>query len=310
MADYILSVDSSASFSKEELSKHGILMAHLSYTLDGDEHVDKFDHDGQKQAFYDLLNQGHVAQSSRVNPERFVQTWTPALENGQDILHLSLSQKVSGSFESACQAAQMLSEQYDRKIRVLDTKTGCFALTSIALNLIENDIKSIDEAYEYAQKQLDTHNLIFTVGDIRHLYRGGRISHVKAMLGSLLNLKPLLYVSSEGKLSFVMNARGMRQAISLMAQKMLKNATAFTQRAFIAHGGNESFAAMLKEKVQQLFPKLKEIRIDFLTPVLGLHAGPGSLVLCFQGGSRDNVLDESPLKEMIGKVLPRHGKNG
>lgn len=306
MKQFALSVDSSACFTQDEMNEHGILMAHLSYTLDGREYPDKFDNDSQKQAFYDMLEKGHSAQSSKANPESFVQAWTPALEQNKDILHLSLSSKVSGSYESACIAAHQLSQKYSSQIRVIDTLTGCYALTELALDIIEQDQLSFDEAYDYASSRLDHYNLIFTVGDIKYLYKGGRISHIKALIGGLLSLKPILYVSSEGKLTFVMNARGMRQAITLMAKKMKKSATEFTQRAFIAHGGNASFADMLKEKILELFPNLKEIRTDYLTPVLGLHAGPGSLVLCFTGAKRSNVLDESPLKEIMDKVRGIH----
>lgn len=100
----------------------------------------------------------------------------------------------------------------------------------------------------------------------------------------------------------MMNARGMRHAITLMAQKMIKNATEDTQSAYIAHGGNVSLAIMLKNKLIEMFPKLKEVRLDFLTPVLGLHAGPGSLVLCLQGTDRNGVFNENPIKEMIDKA--------
>ena len=306
MKQYALSVDSSACFTQDEMSKYGILMAHLSYTLDGKEYIDKFDNDDQKQAFYDMLEQGHFAQSSKANPESFIEAWTPALEQNKDILHLSLSSKVSGSYESACLAAQQLSEKYSNQIRIVDTLTGCYALTALALDILEHGQLTLDEAYDYASQRLDHYNLIFTVGDIKYLYKGGRISHVKALIGGLLSLKPILYVSSEGKLTFMMNARGMRQAIALMAKKMKKSATEFTQRAFIAHGGNASFAEMLKQKVIELFPNLKEIRTDYLTPVLGLHAGPGSLVLCFTGAGRNNVLDENPIKDIIDKISGKH----
>jgi fatty acid-binding protein DegV len=87
-----------------------------------------------------------------------------------------------------------------------------------------------------------------------------------------------------------------------MVDKMKKNSSDLTQSAYIAHGGNVSLAMSLKAKLLEMFPKLKEVRLDFLTPVLGLHAGPGSLVLCCHGGSRYGVLNESPLKEMMDKV--------
>lgn len=281
-------------------------MAHLSYTLDGELHIDKFADDMERQAFYDKLAAGHSAQSSKANPDSFMTAWTTALEQGYDILHLSLSSRVSGSYESAVLAAEELSARFGRKIRILDTRTGSFALTALALDILDAAPSTVDEAYAFAESRLDNYNLIFTVGDIKFLYKGGRISHIQALLGGLLNLKPILYVNGEGRLTFLMNARGLRQAIMLMVQKMKKNASEWTQRAFIAHGGNIPLAETLKERVLALFPFLREIRLDYLTPVMGLHAGPGSLVLCFYGAHRDSVLDENPLKEMIDKVRGRH----
>lgn len=303
MKNFVISVDSSASFTAEEMEQHQIIMVYLSYTLDGQEYEDKFENDEQKQALYEKLGAGHLAQSSKANPESCRKTWEPVLAQGHNILHLALSSKVSGSYESACLAASELNEKYSAQVKVVDTRTGSFAVTQMAYRIME-ELKdaTLEDAYHYADCIKQEYNLIFTVGDIKYLYRGGRISHIKALLGGLLHLKPILFVNEEGKLTFLMNARGMRQAISLMAQKMKKNATEETQSAYIAHGGNVSLALMLKNKVMELFPKLKEVRVDFLTPVLGLHAGPGSLVLCFKGADRDGVLDENPIKEIIEKV--------
>ena len=146
LRQYVLSADSSACFTKEEVEQHGILMAHLSYTLDGKQYTDKFENDTQKQVFYDMLAQGHSAQSSKVNPDSFINAWTPALEQGRDILHLSLSANVSGSYESACQAADELLRRFDSKIRILDTKTGSYAVTLLAQDLFAAEPMTVDEA--------------------------------------------------------------------------------------------------------------------------------------------------------------------
>ena len=296
-------MDSSASFSEAELNEHGFLMAHLTYSIDGVEYIDAFQNDGEKQAFYDKLAAGQLAQSSKVNPERFKEIWEEPLSQGYDILHLSLSGQVSGSHDSACQAARELCEKYSNRIEVVDTRTGSFAVSALALDLAKiQNTATIDEAKQFALDNLDEYNLIFTVGDIKHLSRGGRISHTKAFVGGLLHLKPVLYVNGEGKLMFIMNARGMKKAISLIVGKMAKSITTHTNAAYIAHGGDIETAKTLKEKLLSLFPNLQNITIDYLTPVLGLHAGPGSLVLSFRGASRDRVLEENPIQDMLDKL--------
>lgn len=294
MSDFIISVDSSACFSIKELEELGILMAHLTYSLDGTVHKDKFENDEQKQEFYDKLASGHLAQSSKVNPSSYNEVWEETLKEGKDILHLSLSSKVSGSYESACHAAKELSKKYGRKIEVVDTKTGSFAITALALDLLEiQKGATIEQAKEFALAVLNDYNLVFTVGDIKHLYRGGRISHMKALVGGLLNLKPILYISEEGKITLVTNARGSKKAINLLVEKMEKNFSKLTDSAYIAHGGDITAALALKKKINEMFPKINDIKIDYLTPVLGLHAGPGSLILCFKGAKRDLMLKEA-----------------
>lgn len=303
MKNFLISVDSSSCFTDRELEEYGFLMAHLSYTLDGQEHVDAFDNDMQKQALYDQLSAGHLAQSSKANPEAFRKAWEAHLRDGANILHLSLSSKVSGSYESACQTARELNEKYSGRVEVVDTGTGSFAITALALELTKlQDTVTIEDAMRTAIESLNEYNLIFTVGDIKYLYRGGRISHIKSILGGLLHLKPMLFINQEGRITFMSNARGMRQALDMLVEKMKRSVTEKTDGAYIAHGGDVTLAERLKEKIAEVFPAIKRITIDYLTPVLGLHAGPGALILCFRGASRDRVLDDSPLKDLVERL--------
>jgi len=275
-------------------------MAHLSYTLDGQEHVDIFESDGQKQAFYDKLSAGSLAQSSKANPEAFIGIWEQPLREGADILHLSLSSKVSGSHESACYAAKDLMEKYGGRIEVVDTGTGSFAVTAIVEELLRlQDNLSVGDAKAFIMERLKEYNLIFSVGDIKYLRRGGRISHIKSLLGGLLHLKPVLFINEEGRITLLANARGMRQALELMLQKMRFSETEHTTFAYIAHGGDAETAERLKNSIQEAFPAIRQFRIDYLTPVLGLHAGPGSLVLCFRGAPRDHMLADKPIRDLI-----------
>jgi DegV family protein with EDD domain len=306
MKNFLISIDSSASFTDAQIAAHELIMVHLSYTLDGLEHIDKFNSDTEKQALYNQLSDGYLAQSSKANPEAFRSAWEKPLSDGMNILHLSLSSKVSGSYESACQTAHELNAKYSGKVEVVDTLTGSFAISALALNLMEiQSTATLEEAKHIALDTLQQYNLIFTVGDIKYLRRGGRISHIKAMLGGLLHLKPVLFISPEGRITLLTNARGMRQAFEFMVEKMKRSANENTNSAYISHGGDIPAAERLQEKIVQTFASIKKATIDYLTPVLGLHAGPGSLVLCFRGAERENMLDESPLKELLEKIRLR-----
>lgn len=303
MKNFVISVDSSASFSNEELDKYGILMVRFSYTLDGREFTDSFENDEQKQALYDKLSRGSMAQSSKATPHSFIETWRQTLIDGYDILHLSLSNQVSGSYESACMAAKELEKEYGRKIAVVDTLTGSFAVTALAMDLMRiQSTATVEEARDFALAGLNEYNLIFTIGDIRHLHRGGRISHVKALLGGLLQLKPILFINEQGRITYLMNARGTRQALNLMAQKVLKSMTAHTDCAYIAHGGDLPLAEKLKEKILELIPRIS-VRIDYLTPALGIHGGPSSLVLSFKGALRSQILQDATGRDKMNTAL-------
>ena len=151
MKNFVISVDSSASFSNEELNKYGILMVRFSYTLDGREFTDSFENDEQKQALYDKLSRGSMAQSSKATPHSFIETWRQTLIDGYDILHLSLSNQVSGSYESACMAAKELEKEYGRRIAVVDTLTGSFAVTALAMDLMRiQSTATVEEARDFA----------------------------------------------------------------------------------------------------------------------------------------------------------------
>lgn len=171
LKNFEISVDSTACFTSEEIEKHHILMVYLSYTLDGQEHEDKFENDEQKQALYDMLNTGHLAQSSKANPENCIKAWEPELAQGHDILHLALSSKVSGSYESACLAAAELNKKYSAQVKVVDTRTGSFAVTLMVYKIMqEHENATLEEAYHYAERIKGEYNLVFTVGDIKFLY--------------------------------------------------------------------------------------------------------------------------------------------
>jgi len=293
MKDYCLSVDSTSPITEKEAKEYEIITTGLTYTLDGEESVDTFRNEKEKVRFYERLRGGAKAQSSKVAPAAFLKNWKPILEKGKKILHLSLSSKVSGSYESACIAANELTEKYPDAVKIVDTATGSFCNSKMAIEAVELQEKnwSIDKIVQKLKAEKEKYNLIFTVDDIGHLHRGGRISHAKAILGSALNLKPVLHVSEAGKLEVVGNLRGLKKAYNFIADKIALNATKETSWAYIAHGGDESNAQLLKAKISEKLDFIKKIDIGLLSPVLGLHAGPGALAVCFKGKNRDLILN-------------------
>jgi len=293
MNTYYLSVDSTTPLTEEQKEKYAIVSTSLTYTVDGIEQKDEFANEAEISTFYEKLRKGHKAQSAKVAPQAFINTWRPLLEAGKKILHLSLSSKVSGTYESACIAEEELRKDFPESIEVVDTKIGSFCNAKMAMEASDLQKKgwSIERVIEWVKKEAEKFNLIFTVDDIGHLHRGGRIGHVSAIIGSVLKLKPVLYVSEAGKLEHVNNARGVKKAMADIIGKIKKNTTEETVWAYIAHGGDETKALMLKEKILGAFETIKQVDIGVLSPVLGLHAGPGSIVVAFKGKQRDMIFN-------------------
>jgi DegV family protein with EDD domain len=292
MKDYILSVDSTTPITEKQKKDYGIISTGLTYTLDGKESVDAFKSENDKSSFYQKLINGAKAQSSKVSPSAFLKNWRPILEKGKNILHLSLSAKVSGSYDSACMAANELMEEYPESIEVVDSTAGSFCVSKMAIEAVELQEKnwSIKKIIEKINVERKKYNLLFTVNDINHLYRGGRISHVKAIIGGALKLKPMIHVTEKGVLGLLGNARGLKKAYTYIVDKIAASTTKETSWAYIAHGGDETHAKVLKELIQEKLAYIKKIDIGVLSPVLGLHAGPGALAVCFKGKDRQEML--------------------
>jgi DegV family protein with EDD domain len=290
MNKFIVSVDSTTLLTNEQKKEHGIISTPLYYTLDGVTKVDEFENENEKIAFYERLRNGGRAKSSMIAPYDFIQKWTPVLKAGHDILHLSISKEVSGCYDSAITAKAELKEKYpDRQIEIWDTTIACFNVSKMAVAAVSMQKKglSMQEVIEKLDREKYQHNLIFTVDDIGHIHRGGRIGHVKALIGSALRLKPILYVSEKAIIEQLGNARGRKKSFDYIVDVINKCKTDKTTWASISHGGDEATAIKLKAAILEKYKQIKDVEIGILSPVLGLHAGPGSFTLSFFGNNRD-----------------------
>ena len=293
MNKFIVSVDSLSVLSEEKIKKYGIISTPLYYTLNGETKIDEFISEEEQNEFYNILRNGGRAKSSMIPPFDFIKNWTPALAQGHDILHLSISKKVSGCFDSAMNAKKELATQYpDRIIEVWDTTIAFYNVSKMAIQAAKMQTQGfrIEDVIKKLDAEKLNHNIIFTVDDIRHLHRGGRIGHVKAILGSALRLKPILYVTKKGIISHLSSVRGRKKSFDFIVNIIEKCKTEKTTWAAISHGGDEPTALRLKKALLEKYDFLKEIEIGVLNPVLGLHAGPGSFTISFYGKNREFAL--------------------
>ncbi len=287
MSNYQIITDSGCDLPTDLLQSMDVRKVSLSVLFRGETRIDSVD-DGIKE-FYDGLRDGEIATTSAVNPDSWRCVIEPAFQNGQDALVLAFSSGLSTTYQSAVIAANELMEQYpDRKAYVVDTlcaSLGEGLLVHYACRKRDEgmDLETLRDWVE-GNKFRICH--WFTVDDLMFLKRGGRISSATALVGTMLQIKPVLHVDDEGHLINISKARGRKAAIDALAKKVEELGEGLdNETMFISHGDciadAEYLARLLKEKYGA-----KHVHINHVGAVIGSHAGPGVLALFFLGKHR------------------------
>lgn len=242
------------------------------------------------KAFYTAMRNGEKVTTSQIPPQRFVDNIRPMLENGEDVLFVSMSSGISGSYASSKIAANQLAEEFpERKILTVDTYSASLAEGIVVMRAVEcrKEGLSIDETYQILRALRHRIAQIFTVGDLRYLKRTGRLSNLEAAVGTVLQIKPLLKGDPEGKIVCFAKVRGRQRAIEEMAKRYEEMVVSpETQTVCISHADCEADAQILASMLRRSKAP-KDILIVDYEPVTGSHVGPGALALFFV--SDDNV---------------------
>ena len=242
------------------------------------------------KAFYTAMRNGEKVTTSQIPPQRFVDNIRPMLENGEDVLFVSMSSGISGSYASSKIAANQLAEEFpERKILTVDTYSASLAEGIVVMRAVEcrKEGLSIDETYQILRALRHRIAQIFTVGDLRYLKRTGRLSNLEAAVGTVLQIKPLLKGDPEGKIVCFAKVRGRQRAIEEMAKRYAELVVSpETQTVCISHADCEADAQILASMLRRSKAP-KDILIVDYEPVTGSHVGPGALALFFV--SDDNV---------------------
>jgi len=283
---YKIITDSCCDFTEQQYNELGVACAPLTVMYKGESHSNFSDPSAVK-AFYDELRSGVMASTSAVNPDGWAEHMEKALKNGEDVLVLAFSSGLSTTYQSAVIAAKELRETYpDRKILVVDTL--CAALGQGLLVYLackhRDEGMDIDALCSWVEEnKLNVCHWV-TVDDLSHLKRGGRISATTALVGTMLNIKPIIYVDNDGHLINTAKVRGRKAAMELLVNKMGETCIDF-DTAFIAHGDCPEDAAALEKLVREKHG-VKNVITGYVGPVIGAHTGPGVLVLFFMGSHR------------------------
>ncbi len=288
MNNYIIITDSSCDLPAEYLKENKVKSLQLGFQLDGKIYQDGDAAITPKQ-FYEALRGGKSATTSQVTVGTFEETFLGYLENDIDILYIGFSSGLSGTFGSGSVAARELSERYpDRKIYTVDTLAASLGQGLIVYKAVEMKKAgaSIEEVRDWveANKTKVAHMII--VNDLMHLHRGGRLSKTSAIAGSMLGIKPGLIVDNEGKLATAAKLRGRKKALHWLLDEMVARVgNEKPEIVTICHGDSLEDAEYLKDIVKEKFG-VDNFILRHLGPVIGAHAGPGTVGLFFIGKQR------------------------
>ncbi len=287
---YVIFTDSCSDLTPELYEEADIHVVPLSFEIEDKSYFNYPDgREMDNHEFYEKMRQGALCKTSACSPGQYLEALDSYCKDGYDVLIISFSSALSGSYNSAFQAKNYLNETYpERKIIVIDSLcasggqgyiTYCAGLNRKAgMSLMEN------------KEWIETHILHmahwFTVDDLHYLKRGGRLSASKAFLGSLLKLKPVLHVDNEGRLVPVETVRGRKQSL-VAIMNHFKDTAIDPEKNFvmIIHGDDVVTAKFLGEKLQQEF-NVPKVYYLTLGPVIGAHSGPGTISLFFMATER------------------------
>ena len=287
MRDYVITVNSTVDLPKEWLEERHVPVVPLKYTIDGETYTDMEGLTGKE--FFAKLREGKMSVTSQVNPEEAADLLEPYVKEGKDVLHLGFSSGLSGTLNSMRIAGQMLEEKYpEAKVIVIDTLCACLGEGLLLYKALQEKAKgrTIDELAQWVEenKLHICHDV--TVDDLNHLHRGGRVSKTTAVLGTLVQIKPIIHMDNNGKLQVIGKERGRKKSLNKIVDMAAEQAKGWDNDIImITHGDciedAEYVAKLVREKMG-----IDNILINNIGTVIGSHTGPGVVAVFCMGNKR------------------------
>lgn len=293
MSKYVVTCCSTADLSKEYFDENNIPYAMFSYLLDGQSHKDDLYQSIGPKEFFDMIAKGAEPTTTQVSPADYMALWEPYLKEGIDVLHLTLSSGISGTYQSAIIAKESILESYPKsKIEVIDSlsaSSGYGLLVKSAKDNLDSGMSFEDNVQFVSEKRNMLHHWFFS-SDLTSFIRGGRVNKVSGFFGTMLNICPILNVNKEGKLIPRVKSRGKKKAITETLKIMKEHAEGgldYSGKVFISHSNCEEDALQLKNLIEDSFKKMDgEVLLFNIGTVIGSHTGPGTVALFFYGDER------------------------
>ena len=285
MRDFTILTDSCCDFTSQMVQELELSVLPLSFIMDGKEYFNYPDNrDIAPDDFYAKLRGGSLGTTSAISVGVFHEAMEHLAAAGRDILCISFSSGLSTTYQSACIAAQeVLSDHPDSKILVVDSRAASMGQGLLVYLAVQEKRKgkSIEDVRDFVEQKKGHICHWFTVDDLNHLKRGGRLSAAAALFGTMLQMKPVLHVDGEGHLIPMEKVRGRKASIRALLDKM-DELVEDPSVVFISHGGCGQEAEALGADIKAKYP-VERLEINYIGPVIGNHSGPGTLALFFQG---------------------------
>ena len=289
MGKYVIMTDSSCDLSEEYIKEHGLDVLNLLYNMDGTIYGE--DKTMDIKEFYAKMRGGSMPTTMAVNPEDVANAMRRHLEQGEDILYVAFSSGLSASCQNAVLGANDVRDEFpDRKIIVVDSLCASMGQGLFVHYALKRQAEgmSLEENVRWLEEHKRNICHQFTVDDLHHLHRGGRVSKATAILGTMINVKPVLHVDDEGKLISLYNVRGRKKSLQALVSNMEKTIGGFENEnddIFISHGDCMDDVLYLEKLIEEKFGK-KNFYVNYVGAVIGAHSGPGTMALFYLGNKR------------------------
>ncbi len=289
MADYVITTDSNSDVRPEFIKENGLTIIPQYYAFGDTVYGDELNMPPHE--FYETMRNGELPKSMANNPAVIRERFETLLKEGKDILHIAFSSALSGSCNNVVMTANELMEEYpERRIVVFDSLNASLGEGVSVYRAVElmKEGRTMDEIYDVLTEEREHVNVSFTVNDLNHLQRGGRVSKTTAVVGSLVNIKPILTVTSTGELKADGTVRGRKKSLKTLVTRMesaLEPETYGKDRIVaVLHGDCIEEAQSVADMVKEL--GFTNVVINDVSPSIGTHAGPGVVGLVFYGKKR------------------------
>jgi len=287
MNDYVIVTDATCDLPAALAEQIGVDIIPMEFTMSGKVYKHYPDaHEMDFHTFYERTKNGEMSVTSQINGVTYDKYWEPILKEGKDILYIGFSSALSGTYQASKIAAEELMGQYrNRRIICIDSKAASVGEGMLVYAAAHKRAEgmNLEQLVLWVEKNRDHACHWFTVDDLNHLKRGGRVSTVTAVVGTALGIKPILHVDVQGNLIPVSNVRGRKKSLEALVDQMVKTCiNPEDQTIFIGHGDDMEAAEYVKSLVNEKFD-VKNIIISDMGPVIGSHTGCGIIALFFFG---------------------------